>query len=651
MRKFLPHFLIGLFLLATVGSFIYLIQLKWSWPLTDLFVAPDKLEPKAMIAQLFLFSNAGMAFVCGGILAVVSVLLQQVVKNNLASDTTLAVGNGALFAMVLGLLFFPSWAIHGSFWVAFIGALVALGVVIVIALPSKLDPLVMVLAGFVISIFLTGAISLLMLFDTQFYSVLTLWSSGIIYQVNWQAFTQLAIVSVVTVPILIGLHKPLTVMSLNDDQASRLGLPVNWIRCAVFILCAVLTALVVSKVGLIGFVGLGAATAVNALQLRHIQTRLLVGYIIGGSLLALTSNLIHIFSHYVALPLPLPAGAMTGLLGAPLVIWLILHQRKRAQVVEPYDIVLQRHAIDWWLYITPLVTLFILALVFVQNSSGWGFSFNLDYIASFRFGRSLGAAATGILLAVAGVILQQMTRNPMASPEVLGISSAASISMVLAYLFLPTLPIIGVMGFGILGGLVILIFILWLMRKVHNSYLLLIGIAIGSLASAFSVIIGFSNDPRLQTILSWLSGTTYHLHPQSAYILLGLAILSVLISLLTVKPLKLLSLSEPIARGRGLTTKATQAVLLIFVAVLSTITTIAVGPLSFIGLMVPQLARSLGAVQIEKQLPLSALLGALVMLIADWVGRYIIFPYEIPAGILASVIGGGYFLFMMRKFR
>ena len=144
--------LIGVFTLATLVTFLYLIQIKWQWSLSDLFSTPATLEPQAMIAQLILLAESGMAFFCGGLLAVVSILLQQVVRNNLASDSTLAVGSGALLTMVMAMIFFPNLAIYGSFWVAFVGAMLSLGIVLLIALPSKLDPLVLILAGFVVSI-------------------------------------------------------------------------------------------------------------------------------------------------------------------------------------------------------------------------------------------------------------------------------------------------------------------------------------------------------------------------------------------------------------------------------------------------------------------------------------------------------------------
>ena len=103
------------------------------------------------------------------------------------------------------------------------------------------------------------------------------------------------------------------------------------------------------------------------------------------------------------------------------------------------------------------------------------------------------------------------------------------------------------------------------------------------------------------------------------------------------------------ARNLGVAVTPVTLSLLALVAALSTASTLAVGPLSFIGLMVPHLATSLGAVKLERQLLLAALLGAGVMVMADWIGRYVMFPYELPAGTVAAIIGGGYFLWLIRK--
>jgi iron complex transport system permease protein len=118
-----------------------------------------------------------------------------------------------------------------------------------------------------------------------------------------------------------------------------------------------------------------------------------------------------------------------------------------------------------------------------------------------------------------------------------------------------------------------------------------------------------------------------------------------------IKPLELIGLGDTVAKGRGLATQRFEMGVLILIAIASAAATLAVGPLSFIGLMVPHLAIAIGAVTLPKQLPVAAMLGASMMIIADWLGRYVIFPYEIPAGTLAAMVGGGYFIYLMRKMR
>ena len=122
-------------------------------------------------------------------------------------------------------------------------------------------------------------------------------------------------------------------------------------------------------------------------------------------------------------------------------------------------------------------------------------------------------------------------------------------------------------------------------------------------------------------------------------------------ALLCGKALQLLALGETVAGSLGLAVRRSRSLLLVLVALMSAVATLAVGPLSFIGLMTPHLARRSGAVSPEKQLPIAALYGAALMLIADWLGRYLIFPYELGAGVIASLLGGGFFLLLLRQAR
>ena len=637
-----------LIVMAVVSSYAVVHQL-WNLPFIELFTPSFDLSLTDMSIQLQILPTMLVASTSGGLLGLVSVLLQQLVKNTLASDTTLAVGSGANIALLLVTLFFPSFNLGGSFWVAFIGAISSMAIVFILAAPSRMNPLVLVLGGLVTNILLGAIAALLLIYYAEESLNIMVWAAGSLTQNNWQVSVALTIASVVAFISLMPLLKPLEIMSLDDRQAKSLGVPVNLIRGLVIGLVAILTALVVSRVGPIGFIGLGAATLVNVFSVRHIGYRLLLGYGFGALLLWITSNVTTILQHYLSLNIP--ADAMTALLGAPLVIWLIMMQsRQHTEELAPTLVSERRetHLLAWSI---ALVLLIGSILVFTATANGWQLNAVWDLIVDFRLPRTLSAAATGVMLATAGVLLQTLTRNPMASPEVLGISSGSAIGVVLAFIFLPSFGYTGIVLSGLLGASIVLCLILWLARRVNAAYLLLVGVAIAALMGGVLSLVKISGDQRLQAVLSWLSGSTYLASPETAWLLVIFAGALFLLSFMIVRPLEILSLGSGIARELGVSLRLFQSLILILVAALSTISTLAVGPLSFVGLMIPHLATTLGAVQLKRQLQLAAILGAALMVIADWLGRYIIFPYEIPAGTIAAIIGGAYFLYLMRRIR
>ena len=637
-----------LIVMAVVSSYAVVHQL-WQLSFIDLFTPSFDLSLTDMSAQLQIVPTMLVASTAGGLLGLVSVLLQQLVKNTLASDTTLAVGSGANMALLIVTLFLPSLSLGGSFWVAFIGALSSMAIVFILAAPSRMNPLVLVLGGLVTNILLGAIAALLLIYYSEEALNVMVWAAGSLTQNNWQVSVVLTVASVAAFASLIPLLKPLEIMSLDDRQAKSLGVPVNVIRGLVIGLVAILTALVVSRVGPIGFIGLGAATLVNVFAVRRIGYRLLLGYGFGALLLWITSNATTLLQHYLSLNIP--ADAMTALLGAPLVIWLIVTQsRQHTDEVMPSLVSERRnvHLIRWGV---ALVLLVVGILVFTATANGWQLSAVWDLIIDFRLPRTLSAAATGVMLATAGVLLQTLTRNPMASPEVLGISSGSAIGVVLAFVFLPQFGYTGIVLSGLLGASIVLSLILWLARRINPAYLLLVGVAIAALMGGILSLVKISGDQRLQAVLSWLSGSTYLANPETAWLLVIFALVLFLLSFMLIKPLEILSLGSGVARELGVPLRLFQSLILILVAALSTISTLAVGPLSFVGLMIPHLATTSGAVQLKRQLQLAAILGAGLMVLADWIGRYIIFPYEIPAGTIAAIIGGAYFLYLMRRIR
>ena len=641
----------GLLLLLCGWSSHSLIEQQWSLPWRKLLTPSQQLDIVDMAIQLKLLATSSVALTAGGLLGVVSILLQQLVKNPLASDTTLGVGVGAQLAILLVTLFVPSLAIHGGFFVAFVGALLSMSLVFLLATPSRFNPLILILAGLVVNILLSAVAAVLVLFFTERSVGMMSWAAGFLTQSSWSASITLAVATAILGLISLFLLKPLTLMSLDDAQAKRLGVPINVIRAIVVLIAAVVTALVVSEVGLIGFIGLGAASLVNALGIHHIGKRLVAAFGFGALILWLTSNIVLLLEP--VLGMIIPAGAMTGILGAPLIIWLILQRRRQSiEVVTPM-IVRAPSEVNFLYWGLGLALLIAMANLLVQDIDGWGLSTEWALTAQYRLPRSLSAAATGVMLATAGVLLQTLTRNPMASPEVLGVSSGAALGVVLGFLFLPSLGIAAGAGSllltGLLGASAVLILIIWLARRVSSGYLLLVGIGIAAMMDGVMHLVKLSGDPSLQAMLSWLSGTTYSTEPATVWYLMAIAALLYTLSLVMIKPLRVMGLAPSVARNLGVAVNWVTLAILVLVAALSTASTLAVGPLSFVGLMVPHLATSIGAVKLERQLPMAALMGAGVMVVADWIGRYVIFPYELPAGTVAALIGGGYFLWLIRR--
>lgn len=537
----------------SVWSTWALIAQEWTRPISDLFIPSSQLDISSLATQLHIVATSIVALLAGGLLGVVSILLQQLVKNPLASDTTLGVGVGAQLAMLIVTLFLPSLAIYGGIYVAFIGAIISMGLVFALSAPSRFNPLILILAGLVVNILLAAVANVLVLFFAERSNGMLSWAAGFLAQNSWHTSMMLSITAVVMAVVCLPLLKPLTLMSLDDSQAKRLGVPINGIRALVVLIVAVVTALVVSEVGLIGFIGLGAASLVNALGVASISKRLLAAFVLGALLLWLTSNVALLLEPI--LNMQIPAGAMTGILGAPLIIWLILRQRReRIETVTP--MLTGKHApVAWWRWSLGVVLIIILACLFVQDVNGWGLSTDWAITQQYRLPRSLSAAATGLMLAIAGVLLQTLTRNPMASPEVLGVSSGAALGVILGFLLLPSLGLSAGSGTllisGLSGAMAVLLLVIWLARRVNSGYLLLVGIGIAAMMDGVMHMVKLSGDPRLEAMLSWLSGTTYSAQPSTVWYLIGIALILFALSLLLIKPLKVLGLGTGVARNLG----------------------------------------------------------------------------------------------------
>lgn len=255
------------------------------------------------------------------------------------------------------------------------------------------------------------------------------------------------------------------------------------------------------------------------------------------------------------------------------------------------------------------------------------------------------------MLALAGLMMQRLSGNPMASPEVLGISAGAALGMVIAMFAVsdPGRPVQTAAAAG--GAFASLLVVLAISRRAAYApeRLLLAGIALTALFDALILVLTATGDPRAMLLINWLTGSTYGVDQGSAVLTASIALCLLLMAPLFIRWLDMLPLGVPALRSLGVDVASTRLLVLLMVAVLTAASTLIVGPLTFIGLMAPHLARRLGLARALPQVVGAILAGALIMVLADWIGRALIFPRQVPAGLVVTLIGGPVVMWLLRR--
>ncbi|WFB46547.1 Fe(3+)-hydroxamate ABC transporter permease FhuB [Vibrio coralliilyticus] len=642
--------------MLTIAGFQLNASGNFSAGVNSLFQA-DWMSPESVRLHLTWWPRFFTTLIAGAALAAAGVLMQQVLRNPLASPSTLGVASGASFALMMATLYAPWLLTFSKSLIALLGGVGTMALVFALSWRRALSPTVVVVSGLVINLYFGAVSTVLLMMNQDKLAGLMIWGAGSLVQTGWSDIAYLAPRLGLAIGISFLFVKPLTLLELSEEGAKSLGVSLAKLRVICLGLAVLLTSWVVAKVGVIGFVGLAAPAIARATGVHRLVPKLIVSMLLGGLLLTLTDLLIQQLPGIAAMIVP--TGAATAALGAPLLLWLLPKLSMRSQTQTQTVMTrhseqvksLNHHAIALVALVIP-VALFIFSTTSIQ-SSGWQWLvFSGEWnLLEWRWPRLVAAALAGVMLAAAGTVIQRLSGNPMASPEVIGISSGTALGLIIAMFSGIGVSLVGLYLGGLVGAMASLSVIVLLNRKsgFQPERVLLTGVAITALMNAVQSFVLAGGDPRSYQVLAWLSGSTYFVTEATLLPLAVATFVLVGFSFLTARWLDILPLGEASSRALGVKVGQARGLLLLLVALLTVSATLVVGPLSFIGLMAPHLARLFGFSRAREHLICSALVGMGLMLLADWLGRQMLYPQEIPAGLVASLIGGMYLMWGLRR--
>ena len=271
-------------------------------------------------------------------------------------------------------------------------------------------------------------------------------------------------------------------------------------------------------------------------------------------------------------------------------------------------------------------------------------------IWNIRLPRNIVAALVGACLAVSGAILQAVMKNPLADPQIVGVSSGAGLAGVIVLILFPgydyIVPLVAFLG---AMGAALMVYALAWKNGVRPSRIILAGVAVSAfLGSGISALLVFYGD-RVQGALLWMVGGLSARSWPQVEVLFPYAMIGLFLACLGAKRLTILSLGDETAKGLGLKVEQTRFMMTAVAALLAAGAVSIAGLIGFVGLVIPHMLRLIIGNDYAYLLLGSALLGAFVLVVSDTVGRVLMSPIEIPVGIIMAFFGAPFFLYLLRR--
>nr|WP_245757208.1 iron ABC transporter permease [Amycolatopsis xylanica] len=613
------------------------------------------------------------ALIVGAALGVAGAVLQTVSRNVLASPDTLAVNAGAHLAVTAVAAFGVSLPLLGATGVAFAGGLAAAAVVLGLAGTSGTGIVRLVLAGTAIALALISVTQVLLLLYSQETRGLFAWGEGSLEQNGLGGIRTLGPLVGVAVAALLVLARRLDLIHLGEDHARTLGVHIGRVRFTAIALAVLLAAAAVTLAGPIGFVGLAAPALARLLTsvvpgLHRHAALIPFSAALGAALLLGADVLLRtiIGSQHA---LEVPTGVVTTLLGAVFLVLLARTARITAATAEPPAAGV-RSGVSVFRYraVLTVLTLAVIGVALgavllgdmklllgdIVNWSTGQAGPIVSGVLDTRVPRVAAALLAGAALALGGALVQAVARNPLAEPGMIGVVGGAGLGAVAVITGVSGVGFWALTGSAGLGAALAMavVFAAAARGGFTSERLVLIGFGVHAASQALVTLLITLSDPWNETkALTWLGGSTYgrtftHLVPMALALLL---VAPVLIRMRT--ELDLLALDDETPRVLGVPVARSRLLLLSCAVLLTGAAVAGIGVLTFVGLVAPHAARAIVGGRHSRLLPTAALLGALLVCVADTAGRTVLAPGQLPAGLMTAIIGAPYFVWLLYRHR
>ncbi|XVU21616.1 iron ABC transporter permease [Actinoplanes sp. CA-054009] len=613
------------------------------------------------------------ALLVGIAVGVAGAILQSVARNPLASPDTLAVNAGAYVAVVAVAAFGVAVPFAVGGLVAFVGGLLAAGVVLLVSRGGAAGPTRLVLAGSAVALALNALTSVLLLLFQQNTVGLFAWGSGTTVQSGSENVKLTApVVAIGLLAALLLAHR-LDVLGLGDDSARVLGVDVRRTRVLSVVTAVLLAAISVTVAGPIGFVGLSAPVIARLVARRvpGLGKHLLLLPFTGlcGALIVVGADVLLRLILPADVAISVPTGIVTTLAGALVLVWLARRLRDGGPAAAPargaHGTV---HSRTWVIVVSALIAVLLIGAVIaglllgdrivllgdVMNWLSGNAGRQVGFVLDQRWPRVLAALLGGAALALAGAIVQAVCRNPLAEPSLLGVTPGASVGAVAVVLLFPGIGAWPVMGVATVFALATfaLVYRLAAGRGLASDRIVLVGVGVSAAATAVTTLVVVVVSPwNVSVALTWLAGSTYgrsigQVIPVALVLLVALPL-----TLVSSRTLDLVSLDEDVPRLLGVPLNRARLGLLTVAAILTAAAATAVGALGFVGLVAPHAAHALVGSRSARAVPVAVGLGAVLVSVADTLGRTVIAPSQLAAGLVTALIGAPYFVWLLWRSR